>query len=194
MKKKLYSIVALLCMAVTCTWAQDYGLTAITPHGTVTFLVDGIEVTSAAEGDEVTVNIVEDEGWKVYDVTAEAFAEWSDAQSRRNIPVVDKSIDLIPVDGIDNQWVFTMKSAKAVVTVDYDAILQDAWIQSIADQTYTGSELTPSLTVLFGSTPLTADEHFTVEWADNVTAGTATVTLSAVERTKLISLSLIAKA
>ena len=155
---------------------------AANEHGTVAFTdADGNEITSAAEGDEVTVNIVEDEGWKVYDVTAEAFAEWSDAQSRRNIPVVDKSIDLIPVDGIDNQWVFTMKSAKAVVTVDYDAILQDEWIQDIADQTYTGSELTPTLTVLFGSTPLTADEQFTVEWVDNVNAGTATVMLAAIE-------------
>ncbi len=51
-------------------------------------------------------------------------------------------------------------------------------ISSIAAQTYTGSALTPTVTVKDGSTTLTSGTHYTVSYSNNTNAGTATVTIT----------------
>ena len=51
-------------------------------------------------------------------------------------------------------------------------------ISSIAAQTYTGSALTPAVTVKDGSTTLTSGTDYTVAYSDNTNAGTATVTVT----------------
>ncbi len=50
-------------------------------------------------------------------------------------------------------------------------------IDAIPDEIYTGSEITPSVTVYDGETEIPASEY-TVEYADNINAGKATVTLT----------------
>ncbi|MCR4702994.1 MAG: RICIN domain-containing protein [Saccharofermentans sp.] len=49
---------------------------------------------------------------------------------------------------------------------------------SIPAQTYTGSEFTPSFTVKDGSKLLEEDTDYTVEYSDNINAGTATITIT----------------
>ncbi len=51
-------------------------------------------------------------------------------------------------------------------------------ISSIAAQTYTGSAITPTVTVKDGSTTLTSGTHYTVSYSNNINAGTATVTVT----------------
>ena len=58
--------------------------------------------------------------------------------------------------------------------------LEDAWIQTIADQTYTGEAIEPTVTVQNGATTLTEGTDYTVAYADNTAAGTATVTVTPV--------------
>jgi len=53
MKKKLFMLLALVCMTLT---ASAYDLTVGTSeHGTITFKIDGTTATSANENDVVTV-------------------------------------------------------------------------------------------------------------------------------------------
>ncbi|HIW77733.1 MAG TPA: hypothetical protein H9874_01115, partial [Candidatus Bilophila faecipullorum] len=49
---------------------------------------------------------------------------------------------------------------------------------AIPEQTYTGSALTPEVTLRDGGKALTAGTDYTVAYADNVNAGTATVTIT----------------
>ena len=51
-------------------------------------------------------------------------------------------------------------------------------ISSIEDQTYTGSPITPSVTVKDGTTTLKAGTDYTVSYTDNVNEGTATVIIT----------------
>ena len=51
-------------------------------------------------------------------------------------------------------------------------------ISSIAAQTYTGSAITPTVTVKDGTTTLTSGTDYTVAYSNNVNAGTATVTVT----------------
>lgn len=56
--------------------------------------------------------------------------------------------------------------------------IQDTWIEAIADQTYTGSAIEPTVTVKNGETELALNTDYTVEYSNNVEAGTATVTVT----------------
>ena len=53
-------------------------------------------------------------------------------------------------------------------------------ISSIEDQTYTGSPITPSVTVTDGSKTLTEGTDYTVTYANNIDEGTATVSITGI--------------
>ena len=52
---------------------------------------------------------------------------------------------------------------------------------SVDEQVYTGQELRPEVTVKLGEDTLTAEQDYTVAYADNTDAGTATVTVTGVD-------------
>ena len=56
--------------------------------------------------------------------------------------------------------------------------ISESTISSIADQTYTGSAITPAITVRDGDTVLVNNTDYTVEYSNNIKAGTATVTIT----------------
>lgn len=84
----------------------------------------------------------------------------------------------------------TIKNGNTDVTSNYDITYNtgnltingkpanDLTIESIAAQTYTGTALTPSVTVKDGSTTLTVGTHYSVAYSNNTNAGTATVTIT----------------
>ncbi len=51
-------------------------------------------------------------------------------------------------------------------------------VTSIPDQTWTGSAITPTVTVKDGSTTLKSGTDYTVAYSNNVNAGDATVTIT----------------
>ncbi len=53
-------------------------------------------------------------------------------------------------------------------------------ISSVADQTYTGSAITPAITVSHNSTELTEDTDYTITYTNNINAGTATITITGI--------------
>ena len=216
MKKKVFSMLALLIAATTGAWAQDpIDLTpnadgtewtlasspaydveleieyyATTPfdltvgeslHGTVAFSVGGAAATQAVYDDVVTVTVTPDEGYSAKDVTVRAYTSWEAASEiltggGDNPGLVD---DINVTKNEENgTWSFTMPEANVWVVVTYTKNLQDAWIQTIADQTYTGSAITPTVTVQDGSTVLTLGTDYTVAYSNNVNTGTATVTVT----------------
>ncbi len=61
------------------------------------------------------------------------------------------------------------------------ADLGDVTIGTIADQTFTGSEIKPAVTVMFNGKAVAADEY-SVAYSNNINAGTATVTLTSKDK------------
>ena len=148
-------------------------------HGTVTFTVGGEAVTQAYYDDVVTVSVTPNEGYSQKDLTIRAYTSWDAAGTRRRAPgLVD---DITVTAQQDGTWQFTMPEANVWVVVTYTKNLQDAWIETIADQTYTGDALEPTVTVKDGETTLVLGTDYTVSYADNTAAGTATVTVTAVD-------------
>ncbi len=64
------------------------------------------------------------------------------------------------------------------VTFKIVAGVSDVSIEPIADQTYCGSSLTPSVTVKSGTKELVKGTDYTVSYSDNTNVGTATVTVT----------------
>ena len=153
-------------------------------HGTVAFTVGGAAATEAKKDDVVTVSVTPNEGYSAKDVTVRAYTSWEAASEiltggGDNPGLVS---DITVTKNEENgTWSFTMPEANVWVTVTYAKNLQDAWIQAIADQTYTGSAIEPTIEVKDGETTLVANTDYTVAYSDNTNAGTATVTITAVE-------------
>ncbi|MGN1165803.1 MAG: CAP domain-containing protein [Lachnospiraceae bacterium] len=56
--------------------------------------------------------------------------------------------------------------------------ISEVTVKDIPDQTYTGANLTPSVTVEDGASTLRADTDYTVSYSNNTNAGTASVTIA----------------
>jgi len=85
----------------------------------------------------------------------------------------------------------TTYNAHSAYTVTADITLYAKWelgekptyignltVEPIPAQTYTGSPITPTVTVSDGSTTLTLTTDYTVEYTNNINAGTANVTIT----------------
>ena len=162
--------------------ATNYDLTVgESAHGTVAFTVDGTAATQAKKDDVVTVSVTPAEGYSAKDVTVRAYTSWEAASEiltgGGDNPGLVSDIT-VTKNETDGTWSFTMPEANVWVVVTYTKNLQDAWIQTIADQTYTGSAITPTVTVKDGETTLTLNTDYTVAYSNNVETGTATVTVT----------------
>ncbi|MCR4960437.1 MAG: BspA family leucine-rich repeat surface protein [Lachnospiraceae bacterium] len=66
------------------------------------------------------------------------------------------------------------------VTVKDSKLMSKAKISAISDQSYTGWEITPKITVKYGNKKIPATAY-TVSYVNNIKAGTATVTVTGIE-------------
>ena len=126
-----------------------------------------VEPTSAKEGDVVTITATPAEGYELASVTV------TGATSNQAVEVV--------TDEATGEMSFTMPADAVTVTATFAKQLQDAWIQAIADTTYSGEAIEPEIVVKDGETVLVAGTDYTVSYTDNVNPGTATVTVTAKE-------------
>lgn len=150
-------------------------------HGTVTFKVGENVVTSAAEGQTVTVTITPNEGWSTGGIKGLWYAAEAAAKApKRAQAQIDllKDFELTPVEGNANAYTFVMKRANAEFSVNYRKLLThtDITIDDIAAVTYTGQALTPAVTVKDGETTLTKDQDYTIAYSNNTNAALATAT------------------
>ena len=73
-------------------------------------------------------------------------------------------------------------SAANTLTVNYNVVakdLKDVTVDAIADQVATGSQITPSVTVLNNDVVLTPDVDYTLSYGENKEVGVGTVTITA---------------
>ena len=149
-------------------------------HGTVAFTVGGNAATQAKKDDVVTVTVTPNEGYSAKDVTVRAYTSWEAAADvltgGGENPGLVSDINVTKQE--NGTWTFTMPEANVWVVVTYAKNLQDAWIEWIADQTWTGSAIEPTVYVRDGETELVLNTDYTVAYSNNVNTGTATVTVT----------------
>jgi len=145
MKKKIFSLLALVmtAMAASAIDAPTYALAAVTEHGTVTFNVGEDEtlqenVTTAKEGDKVTVIITPATGYAVDEATGvwDAAVATSRRMQANNQDVdVISDITLTKVSEVEatgvQTYTFTMERADAEISVTYKH--RHIWDFSVVD-------------------------------------------------------------
>ena len=150
-------------------------------HGTVTLSVGGSAASQAQKDDVVTVSVTPNEGYLAENVTVRSYTSWEAAAeiltSGGNNPELVSDIN-VSKNTEDGTWQFTMPEANVWIKVTYTKNLQDAWIQAIANQTYTGSAIEPTIEVKDGETTLVANTDYTVAYTNNTEVGEATVTVT----------------
>ena len=186
MKKKIFMLLVMVMTVMAASAVEGlegFKLSTTEPaitNGNVTFMVNKNIVTSANEGDLVTVIVEPKEGFFVAGVTG----QWSAAvvaARNRGVGMLN-DIDLQPMENEANTWTFEMKRANAKIDVNYLILLTHPDITvSIDEAFYTGQAQKPTVTVKFGDNALTEGEDFTVTYADNTYPGEATVTIAAVD-------------
>ena len=159
-------------------------------HGTMKFYVGETEVTTAQEGQTVTVEITPATGWVVNQPSGQWYAAVAAARSQRAAAIdLLNAVTLTPVEGQTNQWTFTMARANVEISSTYKKLLTntDITIDDITALTYTGLAQTPAVTVKDGQTVLVKDVDYTVAYSNNTNAALAnaaqnapTVTITAV--------------
>ena len=177
MKKKILSLLALVCMTLTASAEAGYDLkVGTTEHGTITFTVNGQPAEYADEGDVVTVTITPDEGWEVYEISGQWYAASAAAPKRVAPAEIDLlgGFELTPVEGQTNQWTFTMARANAQISATYKKLLQDAWISVIEPLDYNGLPQEPAIVVKDGSTTLVEGTDYTISYTNNKNVGQST--------------------
>ena len=153
-------------------------------QGSVKFLVGENEVTTAKEGETVTVVITPNTGWVVNQTSGQWYAAFEAAKAPRRAQAgIDmlKDFELTKLLGQDNTWSFVMERANALVNVSYKKLLtnQNITIDDITALTYTGLAQTPVVTVKDGSTVLTLGTDYTVTYSNNTNAALSTATENA---------------
>ena len=169
-------------MTLTASAISGYQLsTGTSEHGQLKFMVNNAEVTTAQEGVVVTVVVTPDDNWSTKTVTAQAYAEWGDAQApqhRAGVTILD-DLTVSSTDNV-NEWTFTMPATKVQVNAEYRKMLTHPTIsiEDIASVTYTGSAKKPNVIVKDGDYTLVEGKDYTVTYSNNTNAGTATVTVT----------------
>ena len=187
MKRKLFSLLALLMVAVTGAWADvdpTYDLKVGTnAQGSVKFYIEENEVTAAPEGATVTVKITPETGWSLGSIEGQWYAAESATKAPRR--TTDTTIPLL--NGFELTFVsedaqtgaltytFTMERANAEITVDYRKLLThtDITFSDIDELTFNGKAQKPEVVVKDGETTLVEGTDYTIAYTNNLHAGQA---------------------
>lgn len=165
MKKKIYSLLAMVMVAMT---ASAYSLNVGTSeHGTIAFTnEEGTAIETAIEGQTVFVTITPSEGYVVNEVTGQWYAAQANARAMtRGLDMLNK-VTLTAAG--DNKWKFTMERANVEISATYKKLIQASWI-TIGSATFDGTAKEPTVTVKDGTTTIAASAY-SVSYADNVNA------------------------
>ena len=170
MKKKIYALLAMVMVAMTASAdvIPTYALTKANgaeAHGSITFKVDDNPVTSAKEGDVVTVIVNQNSGWIINEVSGQWYAA---VAATRGVGILN-AVTLTPVTGETNKWTFTMERANVEINCTYKAVDDKAWIQlGTTEYTYDGTAKQPSVTVMFNKETTIDASEYTVAYVNNV--------------------------
>ncbi len=196
--KSIMTALSLLLTMSGSAWAQQVRQGTVT-GATITFATaqDGDYSSTIASGltagtSTVYMKVAVADGNYIEagDITLTQTKESSEAQApgMRLAPGVAEPVSFSLVSGTatdltaEHIYSFTMPAGGANVTVDATATARTAitaeMITDIAAQTYTGSAIEPVLTV----STLTLGTDYTVSYSNNTAAGTATATVTGINR------------
>ena len=170
MKQKLFILFALLITTMTASAdvIPTYALTKANgaeAHGSITFKVGDNTVTSAKEGDVVTMIVNLNSGWAINEVSGRWYAA---VAATRGVGILN-AVTLTPVTGETNKWTFTMERANVEINCTYKAVANTAWIQlGTTEYTYDGTAKQPSVTVKFNTETTIDASEYTVAYVNNV--------------------------
>jgi len=186
MKKKIFSLLALVMatMTASATDAPAYDLTVGTnANGTVTFKVDENAVTSAKEGDQVTVTVTPNKGYAVDEATGKWYA--AVANSRRipagGSPEIGLLSDITLTAG-DYKVTIKVSAGGHEYTVSKDFKLEQKALEMemvapIDNCVYNGKAHEPAVTLKYGNEVLKQGTDYVVSYVDNTNAGLGVVTI-----------------
>ena len=192
--KSVYSKRANIKINIGPAAASGYALTKADDaevHGTVQFNIGEDEdleedVSSAEEGDKVTVIVTPEDGYMVAEVTGEWQAAIARAPHRAAVDMMrDIDLQFVSEDATTRAktYTFEMIRANAEFSCTYKKLLThpDITVEPIADIPYTSVPIEPEVVVKDGETTLVLGTDYTVTYVNNVEIGTATVIITAVE-------------
>ena len=178
-QNKIFRLMLALVLAL-CAWTTanadvmySYQLTVGTHENcNVSFKVGTYNRTSANAGEEVTITVTPTAGYITNTITVKAFMNTGGMMVPRRAQILED----VAVTTTDDPNVFTitMPAADIVADVTTAKIIQDSWIEAIADQAYTGSAIKPAVTVKDGSTTLEQGTDYTVSYSNNTNAALST--------------------
>lgn len=117
----------------------SYQLTAgETENGSISFLVDGQEVTTATEGQVVTIKLTPAENYDVDEVTAQAYADYSDANASKRAIEILRDLTL---DGSGTEFTLTMPGANVLVNATFKKGAKDITV-TVADNVNVNDAIT----------------------------------------------------
>ena len=194
MTKRLFGIVLMMLLMTTLSLKVSAGPVTVKggiEHGTVT-----VDKATANPGETVTITVTPALGGYYClkeNVKAELTIDGGSAQApglKVDNPGVGSFIEIqgnAPTDLRDEAtYTFTMPEAPYGVQVSAEfstcSIIYDYFIQTIPDQEYTGSEITPNVIVADGDHQLTLGVDYVVEFSNNVEPGLATCTVRGISR------------
>ena len=99
---------------------------------------------------------------------------------KSGVNVGDKGEAVITI--LDTKNYTVKENADNTLTVNYNIVakdLKDVTVNTIEDKTYTGSQITPAVTVMNGDVVLTPDVDYTLSYGENKEVGVGTVTITA---------------
>ena len=127
---------------------------------TATLIYDEVEFEGMAVGDTLTVTAV---------------GEFTDADAGTGKEIAISQLTLGGSSIANYQLAEEGQQTIAFADITPKSI-EGATISNIPEQAYTGSAITPEVSVILGSDTLVLDKDYTVAYSDNIEAGTATVT------------------
>ena len=163
-------------LTVTAKWTLNDDLTVTEKQSTVDKVYDGqadaLSVTASvsAEGADYAYQ------WYRMDGETPVKVEGADSTSLAVVNVADSGTYFCRVTAAVDGVTLFCDSGEMTVRIQPKSLDADA-VADIPEQTYTGSAITPTMTVKDGEKPLTAGTDYTVTYANNVKTGTATVTV-----------------
>ena len=143
-------------------------------HGEISFKVGGNTVTQAKEGETVTIEIALEEGWAVGSIGGQWYA--AIAKAPRHAGDIDLLNEMTLTPAGENKWTFTMQRANVQVSSTYKKLLTHKDITvTVEEATYTGSPVTPAVTLKDGEKVLVkGTDYNTLSFSNNTDAALAT--------------------
>ena len=123
------------------------------------------------EGGEMRVTLPVPEGWDAARVRVYHMVDGAAPEDMNAVPAPDGAAVTFLTSHF-SEYAMALGAARVDIS--------GATVSSIADQAYTGSTLTPSVTVTLGGATLIEGTDYTVSYAGNVGPGTATVTVTGI--------------